>query len=79
MKRSSFFKSLAALIIAPKAIIEISGSLATNNIAVLSGSTTRGLISDLNMLLPLYYSKLVEKYGDSNYELYNEFWNENLR
>jgi len=68
MTRGSFFKSLVAAIIAPNIVIDISQKLATKNITSFNSS----IINDLNFLIPDYYTKMVEKYGDSNFLLVSE-------
>jgi len=68
MTRGSFFKSLAAAIIAPNIVIGISQKLATKNITSFNGS----LINDLNLITPHFYRDMVRKYGQDNYLLVAE-------
>ena len=71
MTRGNFFKSLLTLVVAPKIVTEIDfsklSSANTANLVSLNGN----LVRDLQLLTPMYYKKLVEKYGDETLLLEN--------
>jgi hypothetical protein len=68
MKRSTFFKSLLTLIVAPKAIAEINwDKLAAENVAAILPNANATLFNDLQLLTPHYYKQFIEKYGNENY------------
>lgn len=76
MKRSSFFKTLATLVAAPKILGEINfDKLAASNIAESTAASTRTLISDLQLLTPHYYKRMIEKYGNESCDMMLHFLN----
>jgi len=62
MERGSFFKSLATLIVAPKILVKINWTKALKH-----KSPTKAIFNDLQMVIPEWYPKMIEKYADSNY------------
>lgn len=78
MKRSSFFKTLATLIISPKILGEINfDKVAASNIVAASTVGTGSLITDLQLLTPRYYKQYLEKYGNEEYSLFLEHFIKN--
>ena len=67
MTRGGFLKSLLALTVAPKAIIEIAANLSMGNVVSTSTMLVGNLISDLQLLTPMYYQKYVERYGSEEF------------
>jgi len=62
MERGSFFKSLATFIVAPKILAKIDWTKALK-----PKSPTKAIFNDLQMVIPDWYPKFIEKYADSNY------------
>jgi hypothetical protein len=71
MTRGSFFKSLLAVIAAPKILAEVnfSTSIIGASIANVGNSA---LFQDLQLLTPHYYKSYIEKYGSDNYAMIKE-------
>lgn len=63
MKRESFFKSLATLIVAPKLISKIDWSKAIAK----TKPPTNSFFSDLQIIQPHWCKELLEKYSDADY------------
>lgn len=66
MKRGSFLKSLAALIVGPSIIADIKFEAAPLEPKLVGGGAS--LYKDLQLIQPDYYRKYVEKYGDKNFQ-----------
>lgn len=62
MKRSSFLKSLIALVVVPKILSDIDFVKATS----VPVNTTRNLFMELSQVTPFFYEKVLEKYGSYN-------------
>ncbi len=63
MQRGSFFKSLAALVVAPKILAKIDWTKAITK----AKPPTTSLFNDLQLLQPAWYNDFVEKYGNENF------------
>lgn len=63
MERGSFFKSLAALIVAPKILAKIDWTKAITK----AKPSTISLFKDLQLLQPAWYKDYAKKYGNENY------------
>lgn len=63
MNRRSLIKSLFTIAVAPKILAEL--NLEVPMIA--KPQLTKSLFNDLNLLVPDYMTKMIEKYGNTNW------------
>ncbi len=68
MNRSNFFKSLITLIVSPSVIGDIDWEKPKKKLIFgKAKKNNKQLISELQLLTPIYYKQMVDKYGDANY------------
>ncbi len=67
MNRSSFLRSLFVVVASPKIIAQLDFTP--------NPEATSNMLKGMNLLVPDYYNKLIQKYGNQNYTLMMDILN----